>query len=258
VNWALGKAGAEAFRAEHHLPAGCLDIFEVVDGLPEISAAYLHSPGSADALYIKTPAHALMVINVAGPAVRQRFSAGHELGHHVLHGRTASDLTIGDPDVYHPGKDPKEQAANAFAAYVLVPDADLHRLVGAEPVTHETVGRIAAHFGVAWMTAVYRLHNAHLIVVKQRDALCAIPAALQTRLITKAGGPPPGHEPGLPRELVDGALDLYSRGMLTEEKVASILDTTADQLRALGRFEPQPEPRTFDAEAADELLRQLQ
>ena len=257
MSWIKGKEAAETFRAQHGLGSDRLDIFAVVDGLPDVVAAYGDFQQAADGVYIKTTTRALVVINVAGAAVRQRFTVAHELGHHMLHGQAVPDLTIEDPDVYQTNHRPKEGEANAFAAYLLVPDRGLHAIVGQEPITPPMVGKVAAFFGVAWTTAVYRLHNAGLIVARQRDALCSIPDLIQARLITSAGGPPPGHEPGLPRELVDRVLDLFRRGVLTPEKVASMLDTTPEGLLALAHFEPRSEPPTFDAEAADELLRQL-
>jgi Zn-dependent peptidase ImmA (M78 family) len=256
VSWARGRAAAEAFRVERELGAGPLDIFRVVDDLPDLLAAYGQFE-AADGVYIKTPSTAVMVVNVDRPAVRQRFTTAHELGHHVLHGQAVGELTIEDPDVYVMAKGPREQEADAFAAYLLAPDDGLQALVAQRQVTPAVVAQVVAKFGVAWPTAVYRLHNAHLIVAKERDALCQIPGNFQWQQITRAGGPLPGHEPGLPRQLVDVVLDLYRRSLLTEEKTAFILETTPQELRALAHFEPPSEPPIFDAEAADELFRQL-
>ncbi len=256
MSWARGRAAAEAFRVERELGAGPLDIFRVVDDLPDLLAAYEQFE-AADGVYIKTPSTAVMVVNVDRPAVRQRFTTAHELGHHVLHGQAVGELTIEDADVYQTGKSPREREADAFAAYLLAPDHGLQALVGQRQVTPTVIAEVVAHFGVAWNTAVFRLHNTHLIVAKERDALCQIPGYVQWQQITGAGGPPPGHEPGLPRQLIDVVLDLYRRGLLTEEKTASMLDTTPQELRALSHFEPPSEPPIFDAEAADELFRQL-
>ncbi len=87
-------------------------------------------------------------LNPDDPITRQRFTCAHELGHFVL-GHTASipgelaarPVHISPDDVY----DPIELAADAFAAEVLMPEADVRQHVSAG----DSLGRMTRVFGVS-------------------------------------------------------------------------------------------------------------
>jgi Zn-dependent peptidase ImmA (M78 family) len=257
--WAEGKAAARAFRARLRLaPEDPIDdVFRIIDDLGIDTTYRDFGSENADGVYLRGFGGTLIVINTARPAIRQRFTAAHELGHHTLHGNALPELTITDSDVYR-NKEPREQAANAFAAYLLLPDAGVRHEVGRDPVNAETVARIAAKFGVAWRTAVYRMHNAGVFQAPMRDQLCAIPEFRQNQLIRAAGGfsivPPPFEWPA---RFVDRALQLYRDGFLTEQRTATMLHITVEELLALVGRDPTNEPRVFESEAAKALLAEI-
>ena len=65
-------------------------------------------------------------VNRAHPKTRQRFTAAHELGHAILHGRTDVHHDAGfqvnlRSDLSSQGTDPEEIEANHFAACLLMP-----------------------------------------------------------------------------------------------------------------------------------------
>lgn len=85
--------------------------------------------------------------------VRQRFTVAHEIGHHVL-GHTKEGKVLRD-DKLQPGSDPKEVAANAFAAELLVPRAILDKIVSSG--VGDSIRHLASTFGVSGAVMEYRL-----------------------------------------------------------------------------------------------------
>ena len=74
---------------------------------------------------------ALLSYNPNGSLVRQRFAITHEIGHFVLHKKQASEKIFVDKDFlvkyrnsksYSSSEHRDEQAANAFAAELLMPE----------------------------------------------------------------------------------------------------------------------------------------
>ncbi|RUV81540.1 ImmA/IrrE family metallo-endopeptidase [Mesorhizobium sp. M1A.F.Ca.IN.020.06.1.1] len=68
---------------------------------------------------------------------RQRFSAAHELAHHLLHAEVISEAVHVDRILHRDrisaeGTDPLEVEANAFAAELLMPEAFLADAIGEE------------------------------------------------------------------------------------------------------------------------------
>lgn len=85
--------------------------------------------------------------------VRQRFTVAHEIAHHVLnHGErnrdTPADFTMGT-------RDPKEKAANMFAARLLMPTDSIHAAIAVKRLG--TVEELARAFWVSQAAMRYRL-----------------------------------------------------------------------------------------------------
>lgn len=98
---------------------------------------------------------------------RQRFSAAHELGHHVLHAdeiRRAIHVDKGSvlyrDDLSSKGTDPLEIEANAFAAELLMPSELLMEAIGADGLDMEddaSVETLARKFRVSAGALRWRL-----------------------------------------------------------------------------------------------------
>ncbi len=100
---------------------------------------------------------AVLWVNGAEAAVRQRFTLAHEFGHvrcghdgslppetvETLGGKATTDVEI---------------QANAFAAEFLAPEAAVREMVGGDPSLEDVV-RIAARFGISAIAALYRLNT---------------------------------------------------------------------------------------------------
>jgi Zn-dependent peptidase ImmA (M78 family) len=116
------------------------------------------------------PRGPLVVVNGRQPLVRQRFTLAHELGHHrMCHGAVVDGphaIAGGD------GRDPREVAANAFAAELLLPRAAVaawgeRQVRGA--VTLEHVVLLAHEHGVSARTARIALARAGVLAGTARE-----------------------------------------------------------------------------------------
>ena len=98
---------------------------------------------------------------------RQRFSAAHELGHHMLHAADLSaavhvDRIFNRDRISAEGTDPNEIEANAFAAELLMPDAHLAAQIGATGIDLDddnAVDALARKFKVSPSAMRNRLSN---------------------------------------------------------------------------------------------------
>lgn len=95
----------------------------------------------------------LITYNVGDAPVRQRFTIAHEIGHHV-HGDldaprdTSEQFSARSPD-------PREVAANRFAAALLMPAALVKHMVLEQRVTD--IAKLAGTFGVSTAAMEFRL-----------------------------------------------------------------------------------------------------
>lgn len=191
-----------------------------------------------DGMYIFDGTDGLAVINTAKQPRRQRFTFAHELAHHELH-RLRRQGPIVDIDIYSTtgpdgAKDLDEVEANSFAAHLLLPRQAILSAIDVRrngQVTIEDVVELVSRYRVSWEMVCYRLHNEDLIRPIDRDRLKAEPRilTLQAHGISDTyydlGGP------DLPAPLVTGAARLWADWVITDERLAQILETsTADAL----------------------------
>lgn len=110
---------------------------------------------------------AMMLISTAFPRGHQRFTAAHELAHHLL--RDPREIVI-DSDLYATGN-PMEKRANAFAAALLMPADGLSDMVAGRPIDAATLSGLMRHFGVSFTALLYRLASGSvgLLTAQSRD-----------------------------------------------------------------------------------------
>lgn len=107
-------------------------------------------------------------INALHPPNRQRFSAAHELGHHLLHADHLKDAVHVDrglrvlmrDQVASQGVDTIEIQANAFAAELLMPESMLKEAIAGDEIDIESDTQIevlAKKFRVSASAIRYRL-----------------------------------------------------------------------------------------------------
>lgn len=116
---------------------------------------------------------AIIGVNQAHHPNRQRFTIAHELGHYFLHRHKGRVFVDAAPVFFRDaasaeGDDWQEVEANAFAAELLMPKADLVAEVRSAPIDafdDLALRRIAAHFGVSVQALTIRLARLGLISV---------------------------------------------------------------------------------------------
>lgn len=130
-----------------------------VDALAQhCGATVLYEPLSGcEARILGNKDRAYITVNASAPRTRQRFSAGHELGHWLRdRGRVAFACTDSQFMSGWDSSDP-ERRANRFAADLLLPTSLFRPLARMQPVTFETVRHLAAAFTTSLTATAIRL-----------------------------------------------------------------------------------------------------
>ena len=179
-----------------------------------IRTGLIQMPSGVSGLMISDSSVGLfVVVNREHPAVRQRFSWCHEYAHLLL-----DRAQIGHVSRESERNDLLEVRANVFAANLLMPEEGVRQLVGtlgkgsasrlhAEvfdeigvvPVDTRTAGgsqdlqiydvvKLAHHFGVSVLSALYRLMNLRLITDKQFEQMKQMDSAGLSRQLAAVLG----------------------------------------------------------------------
>lgn len=101
----------------------------------------------------------LITYNPNEAPVRQRFTLAHEIGHHV-HGDIDAPRDTSE-QFNSRSRDPREVAANRFAAALLMPAALVKHLVREKRIAD--LARLAKSFGVSTAAMEFRLKDIGLI-----------------------------------------------------------------------------------------------
>lgn len=115
-----------------------------------------------------------IMITTERPTSIQRYTAAHEIGHLQLDHRAAFDT---DDDVLRPSEDEREQLAQLFASYFLMPPPLVHTTAHRHGVRSDTVLRpaqaylVARDMGVSFEAALRQMTNLDVITDDQRDSL---------------------------------------------------------------------------------------
>ena len=97
----------------------------------------------------------VIYVNPSESAVRQRFTIFHEMGHYVLgHGPSPRHI---DPGYDKSHYNPKETAANQFAAEMIMPEGAVRLLA-----QNHSLAELAAVFSVSERAMAIRLQRLHL------------------------------------------------------------------------------------------------
>jgi Zn-dependent peptidase ImmA (M78 family)/transcriptional regulator with XRE-family HTH domain len=175
---------------------------------------------------------AVMLVSSSFPVGHQRFTAAHELAHHL----------VGDPREVIIESDfavntPPERRANAFAAALLMPADGLREVAGGRPVDDVILAELMREFGVSYTALLYRLADpaVRLISTAARDQwLQRVP----TSVLRAAGDPAPGEltRPDearrVPPRLLAAAQQGYQDGRVGLGILAALLDEDADTMHA--------------------------
>jgi Zn-dependent peptidase ImmA (M78 family) len=164
MNSSLGHLRSAAkkalrFRVEHgyQLDEPC-NIYELIHK-QRIDLQFVDVP-SLEGMYLEEESTNRICVCAHRPVGRQKFTAAHELGHHVLgHG---SQIDAGFEIDHAVPDDLEERTADVFARYVLMPPRAVYagfRGRGLDPTSArpEDFYRIGTWLGVGFVTLVYHM-----------------------------------------------------------------------------------------------------
>lgn len=118
------ELAAEGLRSQLGITTYDADPFAA---LRHLRVRVLRYPLKIEGAYVQEEGDAFAAINSLTDVTRQRFTAAHELGHHVLHDETEPtkvvDVSLGDDP-----EDPTEIAADAFAVAFLMPETHVREV----------------------------------------------------------------------------------------------------------------------------------
>lgn len=266
---ALAERAVVALRDSGVTSVGSLATVELAAAIEHafaLDVAFIALPGGADALAWQSAHGGLVLSNVTSQFTRQRFALAHALGH-VLAGDAEQPLL--DRHIA-PGRQRAglEQRADAFAAALLMPTAELHaaagtpmadgapltpaagrpetaapatpgaqpRTKGGAPVTDAVFAELVGAFGVSAGAMAARLRQLGLL-----DAARAAELSLWTAARCHQG--PAGRQallarmaaaqaPRLPAGLVGELFGAYADGATTLVPLADLLQAPVDELFA--------------------------
>lgn len=173
----------------------------------------------------------IFINNASQPVTRALFTLAHEVGHILVQD---GDVVVDEDLVAHSNS---ERFANAFAAALLLPEAEIRDEVRRSDAM--TLCRVLDRYGTSYETLVYRLHNLRIINAAGRDKLRALglrglisqidDKALVTRLLGRLNTRPMHHAPSL---LAERAFNGYRRGVISSRPLAGLLGVSPDIVAA--------------------------
>ena len=199
--------------------------------------------GGPQGAYTLEQGEPFILVNSRDPVVRMRFTLAHEFGHHALsHGVAWDQVVVAEPAGVK-RQDPREAAANRFAAEFLAPLSGVRAWwyrQGADAATLGHVVRFAAAFGVSATVALLRFAAAGVLrpprlyhqlqrAIEQgehlslRRDLLLDPFADTLARVGRGGT-------RLPQDMRQNLLQALRGDLLDLERVAARLRTTQDAL----------------------------
>ncbi|HKN73625.1 MAG TPA: ImmA/IrrE family metallo-endopeptidase [Candidatus Acidoferrum sp.] len=156
---ATAKQAIEFRRANGLAFDAPCDIYDVIFRLG-IDLQFVDIP-SLEGMYLEEPEARRICVSAHRPGGRQRYTAAHELGHHVLRHGTRFDAVVDDIGTVT-SSGTEEKAAEAFARYVLMPPRAVQaafRLRGYDMGSLEPVAiyRAACWLGVGYTTLLNQM-----------------------------------------------------------------------------------------------------
>jgi hypothetical protein len=173
----------------------------------------------------------LVLVSSSFPAGHQRFTAAHELAHHLL--ADPREVII-ESDVFAVST-PPERRANIFGATLLMPADGLREVVSGRPIDDVVLAELMREFGVSYTALLYRLADPAVRLMSQtaRDNWLQRPP---TSVLRAAGDPAPAEltRPDdarrVPPRLLSAAQQGYQDGRVGLGVLAALLDEDADSL----------------------------
>lgn len=258
VDEAEGRAAA--IRAQLGIGSDAIaDVFELLEHLGLKVVRWPMGENGPDGFYLRKGDLALVAVNTAKRYGRQRFTACHELGHHLFDAHSRVDT-----DILADGTVP-ERRANAFAAYLLMPREGVERWLNRNAdgkrkgfdLDAELVVHLARHFGMSYEATLYQLGDLHRLGPQHLERL----KREQPERIARRLGYSLHDEEGergrrvLPPDYVRRALQAYAAGYVSLARLAELLRIDEPSARSLAVEAGVETPEPSLDELVDETLR---
>jgi Zn-dependent peptidase ImmA (M78 family)/DNA-binding XRE family transcriptional regulator len=226
---------AQQVRAFIDHAAGPLPAMAEVGELAGLYLLVIDAEGDGASL-TPEPGFGVAVIGGQAPSGRRRFTAAHELGHHVLGDEYQSDIGVAA------SRSERERLIDAFAGELLLPLADLQRRwAGLAGSTWERLIRIACEYRVSWAVAVRAAHCADLISKAEAGRLQSRTPQRGDFLAVVGSSPEEDLEIGTtgPRWR-QAVLRAYSAAMITRPRAVEMLHGALTEDEFPPMAEPEP------------------
>lgn len=150
ADWSAAKQQAQALLDEYDFKSPFIDVYKIAEDkgiriipiLPQAGerefSGFLNSNGEKPIIYV----------NANEPVTRQTWTIAHELGHYFL-GHKPDNWGINWRDQSPEEKNEYEQAADYFAACLLIPKAMLSSMMAKYKLKKEDYALLAELFGVS-------------------------------------------------------------------------------------------------------------
>jgi Zn-dependent peptidase ImmA (M78 family)/transcriptional regulator with XRE-family HTH domain len=226
----LGRAPISdvAELAEQHFG---VDVLNWPTG-PSVSGLCVHGDGVA-----------MMLVSTSFSIGHQRFTAAHELAHHLL---SDPRSVVVEEDIYDQSN-PMELRANAFAATFLMPEEGVREVVKDRQIDEVVLAQLMRHFGVSYKALINRLRNISLM---SRSAAETWAARTPTSVLRDAndsnpeGLTLPTEERRIPPRLWRAAEKGYKEGRVGLGTLATLSDEDSEilfnRLAKNGVYPPSP------------------
>ncbi|MFV2063921.1 MAG: ImmA/IrrE family metallo-endopeptidase [Chloroflexota bacterium] len=229
------RDAAAAIRHRLRLGSGYVDVFEV---LRLLGIELYQAPFPQDSLegaHLVRDGVAFIFVNTSRSLTRQRFTAAHELGHHVLE-KAGDGSAVYESDVTKPGRDPLEQNAFRFARFFLIDPDGVGVLVGGIRDPMQQVAATASHYVVSPEAAAVHLADLGIVSISAKrelsKALAArelTPSGLLSRYGYRMAWTPQDPEPELDPRHVGRALGAYRREWMSLAALSDALGLSEGQ-----------------------------
>lgn len=183
-----------------------------------VFALLVEAANDFDGAYVALAAGGVAVVSGGAQPGRRRFTAAHELGHHVFGDDYATDLAVGESE----GE--RERLINAFAVHLLMPRQSMvaeweERGGGAR----SALLHVAVRYRVSWTAVVAHAANLGLI---GRSSVASLHSEGPSRSEMLEAGlwiVPELEPPSIPHVFARAVLSAYRRSLLSAGRVVELL-----------------------------------
>jgi Zn-dependent peptidase ImmA (M78 family) len=230
---------ASSLRKKSGLAGQPVDIFAFINQREDVfMIRRFGDSANIDGIYVKDDRSGIgfIYLNRSKPLGRQRFTAAHELGHHLL--RHSEEL---DVDVFSGNQSNEEKAANRFAAELLLPRAGLLKFISTEGLDVSRLMdaiAVARHFQVSLQPALIQLRRLDRLSGPDFGRLLRESENLKPNPLSEWENLQASEATEFPPQFVELVRRRYLAGEMTTDAAAEALDVPIEVIS--DRFGPRP------------------